>query len=528
MADENATSTVADSATTPAAAESVETAQQIPSGPESAWDFSNVKDEPAPDAAKPAQDEPKAEPAKESEKTTDTDKTSKTDEVSDEEDQILAEAFGQKKADEKAEGEEESDPEEAIDKQNPDEMKAAQRNATAKSYLERAERVYTPAKDFKYGTIQAPEFAERLTGFIGEEKMQEFSQTQAHKLVDENPDAAFHRIYAVKMSAKDPSYKYDPSNVPTLDELISGQRTSETSSTSDASAETAAATEIPTDLASITKELDGVVDFDWRNPENDSRFVDELELAMVKTIRGLEQKALAESKSKSELTEKLSKLEKSVEQITTDSRTEGQKAVQKDLDTAVNGFRSSIETKILPYIAKNTGLEVSKDDTPEVAAFKERKLALYTGDEFERSQGLPSRFETFAYERSSVKQDLMNLAQQVVDAQLKAVVARRNNDAAKAKQHEAEVNELRIPTIQLLAKANDEFKAKYIDPDITLLGMKSAKVAQPILEAAERIETVAPGTAHSKPVKKNYSSAEDVWEGMVSESAEEERMRSAA
>jgi hypothetical protein len=103
----------------------------------------------------------------------------------------------------------------------------------------------------------------------------------------------------------------------------------------------------------------------------------------------------------------------------------------------VNGFRSSIETKILPYIAKNTGLEVSKDDTPEVAAFKERKLALYTGDEFERSQGLPSRFETFAYEQSSVKQDLAKLAQQVVDAQLKAVLARRKGDQAEAKSSPA-------------------------------------------------------------------------------------------
>jgi hypothetical protein len=104
-------------------------------------------------------------------------------------------------------------------------MKAAQRNATAKSYLERAERVYSPAKDFKYGSIQASEFAEKLTGFIGEEKMNEFSQTQAHKLVDENPEAAFHRIFAVKMLAKDPSYKYDPSTVPTLDELLTAART---------------------------------------------------------------------------------------------------------------------------------------------------------------------------------------------------------------------------------------------------------------------------------------------------------------
>jgi hypothetical protein len=47
--------------------------------------------------------------------------------------------------------------------------------------------------------------------------------------------------------------------------------------------------------------------------------------------------------------------------------------------------------------------------------------------------------------------------------------------SGQSKAARGEVDELRIPTIQLLAKANDEFKAKFIDPDITLLGMKSAK-----------------------------------------------------
>jgi hypothetical protein len=103
----------------------------------------------------------------------------------------------------------------------------------------------------------------------------------------------------------------------------------------------------------------------------------------------------------------------------------------------VNGFRSSIETKILPYIAKNTGLEVTKDDTPEVAAFKERKFALYTGDEFERSQGLPSRFETFAYERSSVKQDLMKTCSAGRRYTAQSSCRKTKNDQAKAKQHEA-------------------------------------------------------------------------------------------
>jgi hypothetical protein len=75
-----------------------------------------------------------------------------------------------------------------------------------------------------------------------------------------------------------------------------------------------------------------------------------------------------------------------------------------------------------------------------------------------------------------VKQDLTKLANQVVTAQLKAVIAKRQGNEAEAKRLAGEVEELRIPTIQLLAKANEEFKAKFIDPDIKLFGMKSAKV----------------------------------------------------
>lgn len=527
MPEENATNSAApESVATPVSAEpAVETTAQPPARPESAWDFSNVKDEPAPDAVTPAKaDEPaKTEPPAKKEAET---KTEKQEGELSEEDQILAEAFGEKKPDEEA-AKDKPDSEEEIDKQSPEEMKKAQPNATAKSYLERAEKVYTPAKEFKYGNIQASEFAEKLTGFIGQEKMQEFSQTQAHKLVDENPEAAFHRLYAVKMLAKDPSYKYDPSNVPSLDELLSGKQAEATGTVAE-NATNATAAELPAELTAITKDLDGEIGFDWRNPENDHMFLDDRERVMATTIRELEKKAVAEAQSKSELTEKLGKLEKSVETITTNNQTEEQKAVRRDVETNINTFRSSIETKILPYIQKNTGLEVSKDDTPEVAAFKERKMALYTGDEFERSQGAPSRFETFAYYESSVKQDLTNLANQVASAQFKQVVAKRQGNEAEAKRLAGEVEELRIPTIQLLAKANDEFKARYIDPDIKLLGMKAAKVAEPILQAAERIETVGQGSTHSKPAKRDYKTADDVWGGMVEESAEEERLRATA
>jgi hypothetical protein len=168
--------------------------------------------------------------------------------------------------------------------------------------------------------------------------MKEFSQTQAHKLVDENPEAAFHRIYAVKMLAKDPSYKYDPSNVPTLDELLLCKQRLMPLKRATAPRSQPRQQQNPErsrlSFRDNERNLMRVVDFDWRNPDNDEQFVDDRERAMAKTIRGLEQKAIAESKSKSELTEKLSKLEKSVEKITTDSRPKSRKQSKKDLDTS--------------------------------------------------------------------------------------------------------------------------------------------------------------------------------------------------
>jgi hypothetical protein len=115
--------------------------QQPPASPESAWDFSNVKDEPAPEPEKACQEA--AEPAKEEppklnpiRQPTNRKRT-----------RSLRKPLVRKDRDETEKDEKEKpDSEEAIDKQDPEEMKKAQRNATAKSYLERAEKVYTPGE----------------------------------------------------------------------------------------------------------------------------------------------------------------------------------------------------------------------------------------------------------------------------------------------------------------------------------------------------------------------------------------------
>ena len=514
MADELNTSTAPESESTPVSGEPVEVTPEVPSERSDAWDFSDVKD----DEVK--KDEP--EPAKAEEPVKEEAKKDTQDEKP-LEDQVLEELFDP----EKAKSEKDASKDEEIDKADPTAMIKAQENASGRAWAERAEKVYTPFKDFKYGTKTAAELRESLTGFLGEEKAKEYSQFEAHQMVDTNPEAAFQRAYVVAKLKQDPTFDYRNAELPSLDDLVNGKLAPSTVSTETVDAA------IPTEITDVTKELDSVLDWDWRNPELDANFVDERELAMAKTVRALEAKALSESKAKSELSEKvvkLEKLEQTVQSMEKASETEAQKAFNKDLETSVNDFRNSIETKILPFIAKSTGLEVSKDDTPEVVAFKQRKMELYTGDAYEKSKGFASRFETFAYNESKVQQDLNTLAANVVNTRAEILKAAKAGDTKEASRLESELESFRIPTIQLLAAANEEFKAKFIDPDIQLMGLKAAKIAAPILEAEQRIETVANGggTPSAKKPVKDYRNADDVWGSMAEESAQEERLQSAA
>lgn len=501
MADETV-STVAEGATTPAPADPVETTAptEAPDVFASRDPWADLGKDEQPEEAKA--DEPKAEPDKADDKTDDTPL----------EDKVLEEAFSDKPvADETAD----------IDKQDPEEMANAQRNATAKSYLARAERVYSPAKDFKYGKIEAPEFAAKLSEFIGDEKAREYAQSEAHKLVDTNPDAAFKRAYAVTMLKADPNWDIETATFPTLAEVIANGGKS-------ADAVTSKPVEMP-DLAPLTTELEKTVDWDWRDESLDDNFADERELALAKFARAAEVKAQTDATENAELKTKVGDLEGRLQGVEKGKASEVQTAVHSKLNEVTTSYRKGVEDKILPYIAKNTGLEVSKEDTPEIAAFKESRMTLYTGTEYERANGLDSAFEAFAYNESSVKKELETVVTRLVDVQLKETQAILSGDKAAADKYHREAEDEKTPLIQLLAQANNEFKAKRITPDLELIGKLSTHLAAPIKEASERQEIVTgAGDGAAQTRKPAYRTADDVWGGMVEEAQKDDALRANA
>ena len=154
--DPNNAADAAAGATTPAPAEpaaSVQTEQpKMPDISDDPWAGFGEEKEPDKTEVEAKSDEP------------DGKEIEKKEGEEDPEDQIVKEAFGaeepEKKADEKK-PDEGKPTEEDIDKQDPKEMIASQRNATAKAWAERAERVYKPTVDYKYGNLPVADFHDR-------------------------------------------------------------------------------------------------------------------------------------------------------------------------------------------------------------------------------------------------------------------------------------------------------------------------------------------------------------------------------
>ena len=174
------------------------------------------------------------------------------------------------------------------------------------------------------------------------------------------------------------------------------------------------------------------------------------------------------------------------------------------MQKVVKDYRDEIEKKVLPYAFKNTGLEISASDTPEMKAFKENRMLLYKGTGYERANNLSSAFESFAYNESSVRNELETITTRVVAAQLKEVQAKRAGDKAGADKHHREAQDEMVPMFQLFGQANKEFKELYIAPDMALIGKLSSQLSEPIKEASERVEVVSNGSQPGamKPRKK--------------------------
>jgi hypothetical protein len=155
---------------------------------------------------------------------------------------------------------------------------------------------------------------------------------------------------------------------------------------------------------------------------------------------------------------------------------------------------------------------------------------LYTGTEYERANNLNSRFESFAYNESTVKAEFETLFSRIVGYQKKEADALLTNNTADAAKYHSLAEDERIPLFNLFAQANKEFKTKYIDPDKALIGTLSSKLADPIKEASERVEVTASGggapSQRAKPLP--ATTADDVWTNAVVQAGQEDALRANA
>jgi hypothetical protein len=533
MADELGTDSVTETATTPGSVETVPASeptdtqttdtQSETSDPfASSEPWANIDKEP---------DAPEAEPAKADEpETTDT----KTEKPADEkeadakdkpeekplEDQVLDEIFDPE-GDKKPEDEKED-----LDEQDPEKMIAGQRNATARAWAERQQKMAEPVKLLRYPDKETGEFtpiadvAQKLEEF-NPERFAELSQYTAHKLVDTNPEAAFKRAYAIALLTKDPQTDLRTVKMPSLEEVIA--RGSEPVNAAPITAD------VP-ELKDLTADLDKTVDWDWRDEKLDENFVDARELAMAKALRGMEVRVKADAGENQTLKSEVEDLKGKLDAAKPAEESPAVATFRAKLTETIGKYENSVREKLTPYFARNTGLEVSKDDTPEIAAFKQSRMELYTGTEYERANNINSRFESFAYNESTVKAEFETLFARIVGFQKKEADAIIANNTADAAKYHSLADDERIPLYNLLAQANKEFKAKYIDPDKALIGTLSSKLAEPIKEKSERVEVTGTGggAPSQRPKPLPAETGDDVWNNMVKQSAQDEVLRANA
>ncbi len=464
------------------------------------------------------------------EPTTETDKpAAKKEDEKSLEDQVLEEAFGDNPPPVDPAKPDESDEEPTEDElkgMTPEEAVERQRNASARQWAKRnAERAQI-VKDFAFGDRPITEIAGEFQQ-LNPDRYVQLQQTAAYELIDSNPEATIQRALLVAALSRNPYL--DPSTValPTLDDAIAKllAPAGSPAATADAPAKTSdqpsGATTLPAELQAEIDALDDALGFDWRDPANDAEFLDNRELGLARTVRQMEAvlKAQAATQEKPE--------DKPVEpgQFTAAE----QETLRPILDKAVADYRSSVEDRVLPYIRKNTGLEISSEDTPEIKEFKENLMVLYTGTEYDRKNGFASEFETFATQESSVAQTLTEVYGRVTDAKLNAAAARLRNNEKAAQEFEKAAEDERPNVIAALAQANREFKAKRIDPFMRIVGTSTLSQTKEILQQAARTEIVSNGgeAPAYTPKQREAATADDVWNNVVEEAGEEDRMRAA-
>ncbi len=444
------------------------------------------------------------------------------------EDRVLEEAFGEKKPDDEPKQEESKEPtDKELDEADPQEMIKAQKNAKSEAWAERNFKRAEVIREFAYSDKPIAEIAGKFKE-LNESRYAELSQTAAHELVDANPEATFQRAFSVAMYQRFPFWDPKTAPIPTLESVIQGITNPSANDNGKGEHPDVA---YPIGFAEKAKDLDAALGFDWRDPANDGEFYDGRELAMAKVLREaeVEMKALAEKQKPVEKQD-----EKPPEPKAQESQSkytpEQQENIRVELDKSVNEYRSTVEAKILPWIAKNTGLEVSPEDTPEIKAFKENLMLHYRGTDYQRANNQPSDFEAFATMESSVAGQLEEVYTRVVDMKLQATVAAQEGRSADAAKYQAEAESERVTIINLLGVANNEFKAKRIAPNLKLIGTLSTSLSHKSQEASRRVEVTSSGgePAPSPAPLKQYDTADDIWGSMVDEAREDDRLRASA
>lgn len=443
------------------------------------------------------------------------------------EDQILEEAFGDK-APAAEDPKKPVDPkeltDEELDKLDPQAMIDAQTKAASKRWAQRNAQRASIVNDYIHDTKPIAEVATELRT-LKPERYSELAQLAAHELVDSNPEATFQRAFAVAMMQINPLYKPDPATMPKLQDVIQSHYTG-----------TAAAPAVPqvgghlapahfpeavqTQIAELEKALDG---HNWRDPAKDDDLLDGRELALVKTLRELEKNF----SSANTPTVKEQDPAANGNGKQPDPQADIQTALAGKLDTEVLEYKSSLQAKVLPWIAKNTGLEINADDTPEVKAFKQSLMIHYEGTPHQKANNLDSDFELFATTESSVADEFQEVYNRVVDLKLKAVIAKEQGNVADAKKFNDEATDARVDIINLVKTANEEFRKLRIDPQLALMGSLSTSLTSKVLEASERVEmTSNGGQAPAQPrIKAPAATAEEVWDRVVEDAAEDDRLR---
>jgi hypothetical protein len=445
-------------------------------------------DKPAPKSDKEPKTDEKAEEKPDNEQ----------DDSAVEEDEVLADLFGKAK--------EKDETETALT----DEMIKALRPA-AQAAAKRNERKAELVKDFQYADKPITEVMSRLEE-LSPQRFQEMRSIAAQDLLDADPEAFFRRAYAVKMLASNPNFDYRTAQIPSLDDIISG-----TFGAQDTNNQVNAADELADRLG-----------FDYRDPANDD-FLSETNLEMVRAIRALEADKAALIKKGEGQSEEFKTLQKQAEDIAQEGQRRYAAELNTTMESVVNEFRTSIESKLLPLIAENTGLTVKPDDSPSIKSFKERKMELYAGTDYEKANNQSSTFENFAYYASSVKDEFMKVFDRLAPLHETEARAKLSGNAAALQKTRALINETRIPLFTLYTKANEEFKTRFIAPDMELLGSLGKTISQNINTAKQRVEVVSSGAqTRADTPQPEYDSADDVWDAMVTNAQKNQQLRTGA